>query len=525
MRTGAAWGGGLYLAVLFCLLGASGHVTPAAAEEAPARISEKEHKRRHSKLRTMAGRWITQRKAFPSRCPMCQGRGKRMGSKNGRPTWVACKQCATRGAWVSKKHYQAVYYDMRTPAFRALPGIQDQLGRQYTAARSGRPWPSLIKRYRLRDREMVDDTHGVVWFLFNASKTPTATYWIWSAKAGGTSGTWCLYDARSDGPWPEGDEDEAPVASGSERSTPVWETLEPEEASGLRQAITQARLTFRAYEFVKRGSLLLIRLKPWSDTKGRKPADRVGPDAVRLMRAIFTVASGWDRVESEWRAQWRDAYGRIDLKPTWIAGMTRSQHDAVLWNTKTLEEQIQLIDWKDVPHDGWESVQGTRPTPAPVKPLEPTPDEPTPTEPGPDEPTPEEPAPDRPAPTPQPTPPVQPPPTAPESFELPKLTAKAQREANKGLARMKALFDLAKEAHNEGVVAHGSGSHDFWQEKLSEARTHLEEIEEAWLEDVVAHMPGADEGTKDAVANENFGDIWDDIYKLKAMVRKMSALR
>lgn len=121
--------------------------------------------------------------------------------------------------------------------------------------------------------------------------------------------------------------------------------------------------------------------------------------------------------------------------------------------------------------------------------------------------------------------PEPPPESDPASFELPKLTTKAKTKAKKGLARMTALFELAKTSHNEGVMAHRGGSHGLWQEKLAEARTHMSEIEEAWLEDVVEHMPGADEGERDAVANEHFGEIWDTVYKLKAMVRKMSASR
>ena len=116
-------------------------------------------------------------------------------------------------------------------------------------------------------------------------------------------------------------------------------------------------------------------------------------------------------------------------------------------------------------------------------------------------------------------------PSQPEVFELPTPNAKALRDGGKGIARMQALFKLAVKAHDEGVEAHAGGAHDVWQEKLAEARTHLEEIEETWLQEVVQSMPGGDEGTQDAVANEHFGEIWDTVYKLKAMVRKMSASR
>ena len=125
-----------------------------------------------------------------------------------------------------------------------------------------------------RDRAMVGDRHGIVWFLFNASKSPTATYWIWAPTRPGGKADWCLYDARSDGPWPTtaDDTDNAPIQPGTTLRAPVWEALTPEESRAVRQAITQSRITFRAFETLKRGSTLRIRLKPWADAKGRGAA-------------------------------------------------------------------------------------------------------------------------------------------------------------------------------------------------------------------------------------------------------------
>jgi hypothetical protein len=90
---------------------------------------------------------------------------------------------------------------------------------------------------------------------------------------------------------------------------------------------------------------------------------------------------------------------------------------------------------------------------------------------------------------------------------------------------MKELLQTARAAHDEGVTAHREGAHDMWQEKLAEARSHLAEIERVWSEEVVASMPGRDEAERDEVANEHFGDVWNEVYELKAVVRKTSTLR
>ena len=274
-----------------------------------------------------------------------------------------------------------------------------------------------------------------------------------------------------------------------------------------------------------------MRLKPWADTTKRSLLERVGDDAVRLTRSLFQRVASVDRVETEWHTPWQDAYGRVHVRATWLAGMTRGEHDQALWNARAPDERAALLDWRDVDHPGWQNLGDVQsapedpepaPSPPPVKPT-PTPD-PAPTP---------EPAP-APAPTPAPAPPPTPPaptptpppvPEEPESWELPKLTRKAKRKGEKGIAAMNALFDKAVIANNEGLAARHGGAHELWQEKLSEARTYLAEIEEVWLTDVVAHMPGRDEGEKDAVANEHFGEIWDTVDKLKSMVRKMSAVK
>jgi hypothetical protein len=90
---------------------------------------------------------------------------------------------------------------------------------------------------------------------------------------------------------------------------------------------------------------------------------------------------------------------------------------------------------------------------------------------------------------------------------------------------MRELLESARVAQAEGLEAHRAGGFDTYQEKLEEARAWLAELEEVWLEEVVAHMPGADDWDRDAVANEHFGEIWGEVDPVKAAVRKSSALR
>lgn len=522
MALDGGWGRRLARAAVLALVALS-IAPPGGAEEGVGPLGEKERVTRRAKLRSAAGRWITHRKRFPSRCPLCQGSGKTVARKGRRLVRVTCHQCDGQGAWLSKKDYRAAYYDMRSPDFQALPGIRDALGEQYRLASQGQPWPTKIDRYRIRSWELVDDTHGIVWFLLNASKSPVSSFWIWIPKEGATrasQGAWCLYDNRADGAWPAEPEEEAPAAPRRDDGT-TWEPAGPDSARTLRTAVGAARITFRAFEFLDRGTTLRIRLKPWADPAGRLPLDRIGPDATRLLPAVLAADPRWNRVESEWRVPWHNVTGRTLLKPAWIASLSRGALEASDWDARTLEGRIQMLEWQRVEHVGWR-LEAAAPAPAPAPPPTPEPEEPAP--PAPEEPAPPAPPPVLPPPATPPAPP-QPPPAEPEGLELPEPSAKALRDAREGVAHMREVFRRAVAAHDEGLLARKNGAYDLWQEKLSEARAHLDEVEDIWMSEVAGALPGRDEAERDAVANEHFGEIWDEIDRLKAMVRKMSAMR
>ena len=112
-----------------------------------------------------------------------------------------------------------------------------------------------------------------------------------------------------------------------------------------------------------------------------------------------------------------------------------------------------------------------------------------------------------------------------ENWELPEPSASQLKKGRKGIVHMQAIFAEAVKAYDEGVLARREGAHDIYQEKLAEARSHKGEMDDVWVEEVVSAMPGRDENDREAVANEHFGEIWDDVDKLNSMVRKMSVMK
>lgn len=498
---------GLVLLVLVAL------AVPLGAEPDDRAIDAKERGRRERRLGIIALRFMTARKRFPSRCPRCEGSGKWLTKRGRKRVYVQCKQCAGNGAWVSDKHYKIVHFDMRTPAFQRLPGIQDLLDREYKAARAGKPWPRRMARIRIKRVELIDATHAIAWVGIDADKVPTETRWIWIVRQGKKKGEWFAYDVRSDGRWPGNDARQQieTLSSGD------WDALTPDEHRSVREAVVSAGLTFRSIEYRKRGAALLVRLVPRKAYNGARALAYVGGDAVKLSHAVFRRVKGWQDVESEWLTDWEDPWGRVTTKPAWSALLTRSQFDATAWNDLQPQAQIDVLKWNQFEHDGWtpfdadSSEAAKESEPAPRQEHEPE------TEPEPRA------EPERKPPPTVPRPPSEPEPELDPNFTIPKLTRKAQKTGDAAVAEIQTLFARANDVNKEGALARSEGAHSLWQEKLAQVRSILGEIEDLWTEKIVPAMPGRDDLERDLVANHYFGDIWGDLDRLKAAVRKVSS--
>ena len=512
-------------------------------------LRRKEYRKRRSSLRTAAGRWITSRKAFPSRCPLCKGSGFRLKKRGRRILRVKCHQCEGKGKWISRKHYRAVYYEMRTPAFRAIPDIQDQLTTQYNQVRRGSPWPQQISRYRFRSWELVDATHGIVWVLFDAARVPQATRWIWAQREGSKEWGWFLWSARVDGAWPT-------PGSAVQEERDGWTPLSAPEWSRLRKTVVEAQLTSRVVQSWKQGATLRVRLEPRGISDPPPFPFRVERDAGRLFHSLFRVHPDCKAIHTEWMVPWVDGLEREKQQVRWIATLDRSAFDPQRWARVKRKQWATFLTWTNVDHEGWTpKMPGTKlaaplpgstppaesqPTPTNPPPAKPLPTDPTPSKPTPNdsptsppgEPPPAMPLPPKPLPTkPPPAKPTPPEPAEPDEMddeltaELPPLTSKAKTAAAKILAKIELEYKAAAKEFNEGNVARRAGAHDVWQEKLDKAHMHLASIEDLWSEELVPAMPGKSELVREAVAEEHFSDFWDKVYEMKAMLRKLTSVR
>ena len=474
----------------------------------------------------MALRYMTARKRYPSRCPRCQGSGRWLTNRGNRRVYVDCIQCAGNGRWVSDKHYRMVHYDLRSPAFRNLDGIDELLEREYRAARAGKPWPRRVARVRIKDVELIDATHAIAWVGIDADKISTETRWIWVVPKGKKKGDWFVYDSRADGPWPEEDKRE-PIHG---HPTQGWEPLTAEEHRKVREAVATAKLKFRSIEYGKQGASLLVRLVPRDAFRGERALQHVGGDAVRLMRSLYRAKTPWRDIDSEWLTEWKDRWGRIAFKPAWHATLGRADAERAQWQNLSPTARIEVLSWRQIKHVGWKPApMDEKPAPS-DGPKSGPPEERTPQDSAPqteapaaEGETPTEPAskPDRPRPV-APAPTTEPEPEMDPNFTMPELTSRARKAGDEAVAEINQLFERAKSVNAEGAQAREAGAHSLWQEKLAEVRVVMGEIEDVWNEKIVPAMPGKDELEKDMVANHYFGDVWGELDQLKAAVRKVS---
>ncbi len=493
-------------------------------------LTRKEYRKRRSSLRSAAGRWITSRKAFPSKCPLCKGSGFRLKKRGRRILRVKCHQCEGKGKWISRKHYRAVYFDMRTPKFRSIPDIQDQLTTQYNQVRRGSPWPQQFSRYRFRSWELVDATHGIVWVLFDAARVPQATRWIWAQREGSKKSAWFLWSARVDGAWPT-------PGSAAEDENDGWTPLSASEWSRLRKTVVEAQLTSRVVQSWKQGAALRVRLEPRGFNDAPPYPYRVERDAGRLIHALFMVHPDCKAIQTEWNVPCVDSVEREESRVRWIATLDRSAFKPDTWKATKRRYWASFLTWSNVEHEGWKpKLQGTAlDTPMPgsvAPPANPAPEKPPPIQPTPTQPTPTQPTPEPKKPPPAKPTPSQPTPTQPtpmddedELAELPALTSKAKKAAAEVLKKIEAEYQAAVKETNEGREARRAGAHDVWQEKIDKALMHIASIDDLWSEALVPAMPGTSDLVREAVAEEHFSDFWDKVYELKGMLRKMSSVR
>ena len=511
-RAAWAWRCGVVALIALLLWPDALRPTPHAAAKDASTVDAATLKARKNKLKLRTQNWWGARRRFPSRCPRCKGQGKVMQRKGRHVFRVQCRQCQGKGKWISKKHFKIAYYEMKTPAFQAMPDVEKELNRIYIATSVGKPWPTVVQRYWYKGADLIDATHAISWTSINGVGSPQAMKWVWVPTRKKRKGDWCVYDSRCDGPWPEGPE---PAVEDS------WTPLTPAEHERLRYVLVRTRLRFRVFEALRRGGTLWLRMMPLSTEASVRNSDFIGADAVQLTRGLLEIDAPFEHVRTDWHMPWTSALGQARMLPTWRAELSRAQARSLSWAHLPADAQVGALTWTAHEHAGWTREEepapdvqeppdeaAPAPTPEPAPAPGPTPAPPAPTPRAPTPPTPSAPEPEDPG-------------TWSEDAEIPELTSAQKKKADAIFEQMKKHLADAEALNQEAAQAHQDNLQDLWQAKLSEVRSKIGEVEDLWNEDLLEVMPGNDYSAKEAVANEYYGSIWSSADKIRAAARKL----
>lgn len=513
MLSGSRLVRGLIAGALFLLL-----IAPTALPDEGA-VSEREIKTRLRKLKNTSNTWFATRKRFPSRCPLCGGTGYTVYHNRQGAHRRTCNQCKGKKLWVSDKHFITCYYKMRSPNFQDMRGVKERLDAVYQMARAGSPWPRRFDRVRIKRVEMIGPGHGIAWHLIDNDRVATESRWVFLTTR--NKSKWYLWDQAADGAWPtERRRAEPQEAAGSGG----WSALSGSEHKAVRGAVASAHLAWRGFEYLQRGGLLRVRLMPINEKDIAGAEGVIGPNAVRLAQALFATTERWGRVQLDWDVTWKDQFQHIVSRPLWISTLSRQKARDTDWASLPIDEQMRILDWSEPDHGGYERF------PAPKKPKsdpkpKPEPKEPEEAETPPEEGgTPPEKAPPEQAPEPAaPTPPEAYDP--PAEYEVPELSKRERAKGDKLVAEMQALYEKAAATYNEANQAKAQQAHDIYGEKLAEVRALLGSIQDIWNKELNKAMPGKSIEEREMAAEHHYGQILDDIYELKAIVRKLSSVR
>lgn len=314
---------------------------PVARGEPPAPAAATDVTARLKALRSRAEAWWAQRRKLGVVCYQCRGTGQVLY----RRAMHTCPKCDGRKRLAPAEVYREIWYEARSPAFRAREGTRERLEAEYKAAlRSGVP---EVFQVRIERHEMVDDVHGVVYVAENKDATARPQRWIWAEEVGRQAGWW-LWDEGADGGWPG----TAP-APGTDQGA-EGEPLAPQESeavSGLLKGATS--LQHKVAGGSKNGTVLLLTMDV-GPQPGGTDLQMVALEDWRLVgRAVWSGPSVWTEVRWRMRARHRDKFGAVEFK-TYLRGrITRADFERIRWDNLEPAERLALFAPRTETHEGW----------------------------------------------------------------------------------------------------------------------------------------------------------------------------
>jgi len=148
-------------AIALALVGAGAGARPVGAGAEPPPDP------RANALRVRVAEWYEARKGLiREKCPKCAGFG---GGSTTNKVWVNCPRCEGRKTVLATRPYRKVFFDMRSPAFRAREKAQEEVTAAYTRIDRADATPvQLLSTFRI-DRVEIDGAGGTAYVFENVA--------------------------------------------------------------------------------------------------------------------------------------------------------------------------------------------------------------------------------------------------------------------------------------------------------------------------------------------------------------------
>ena len=290
---------------------------------------------RANALKARVVEWYEARKGLlREKCPRCAGFG---GGPTTNQRWVNCPRCEGRKSVLATKAYRKLFFDMRSPAWRARATAQDEATAAYLRAdRADVPPREFIAKYQV-DRVEVDGAGGTAWALENDDPLAHESHWIWARDPKTNKDDWWVHTPETDGAWP-------PALAAAEEGL----ALESADAVAVRQRVGLAVKKHDVRAATRVRDVLLVGLydkKAADETTLREGGEE---DAIAATRAAFEAVPWASALRVDLVARFRDKFGKVRLRPYRRLVITRAEFEKIHLDNLKRDEVIAIYGASDL---------------------------------------------------------------------------------------------------------------------------------------------------------------------------------
>jgi hypothetical protein len=287
---------------------------------------ERNPRARAAALQAAVQEWCKTREALVVDCPACMGKGYNA-------KFVECPTCKAKKLYVGVAQWQALRYDVFSPAKRAKLRLTD-----VKAARDAEdPVRVRMKDCRYDRVELVGDFFGRAWVFEDKAEVSKESRWIEVLDVAAKKMRWFLWSEDADGPWP-GEAAGAPPAASIGSS--VSEPLKPDELLLVRGKVALVETKLSLEDAVREGSALVMVFSHTQAVDGTALELDTNASVVALTTAGLDAMKDVPAVRLVVLAKWRDKFGEVRKRPYRTIEISRETYGRIRFDRLSREEQL-----------------------------------------------------------------------------------------------------------------------------------------------------------------------------------------